>query len=427
MRGFLLKILEDGKEKTLKINNPFLIAGNDYKSSILIGQLKSSFVLAENKLNSIRINLNEGFRIKVHYDKKVFDIDEIKGIFPKQNYLELNKNVVCEIEIDNKKILFKAIDIKEEKLTSINKFKKSYVSRENLSFFMLFLMLSFVMLSFFTYASLKAKPLPKLAKVEEREKEIEIEYKEVGLKSSDTRQDKKIDKREVTKDMAKAGIDVVKKAENVTDTAVKKGESFFEGQAIVKEGILGVKDGAKNIVIQREKSLFSKIDETLESIPVKGTGEVSEKARKLDETDSGRFESVKAESIYKGPEKKEVKTELSAGTTIKAEVQKEQDIRILKGKRPENEILSVIGRYKKGFEFIFIDARKRDPKLEGKVVVFFVISEEGNVTKAEIVESSIKNQEFLDRLLTLVRSIKFPKSDTGDTGVKIPFLFFPQG
>lgn len=425
MRGFFVKVIDNGEEKNLKITTPFLTAGNDYKSSILAKSLNKQIVIAENREKCLKVNLTEFFEFKVHHNNKVFSIEEIKGIFPNQRFIELNKDVICEFAIDNKKIFFKAVDIKEEKKVTTNNFKKSYISKENLSFSTLFLILSFIMLSFFIYASVNVKPVEKVAKLEENQKELEIEYKKIETESTE----KKADKRKIKADdkISIEGKQIAKKADTVKDTGIKSGGTFFEGQAVLKEGVLGVREGAKTVVIQKEKSLFSKIDETLENIPVKGSGEVSERARKIDGGDLDKFESVKAESIYKGPEKKEVKAELSSGASIKAMIQKEQDIRIIKGKRPENEILSIMARYKKGFEFIFIDSRKKDPQIEGKVVVFFVISEDGTVTKAEVVESTIKNQEFIERILGLIRSIKFPKSDSGDTGVKIPFLFFPQG
>ncbi|MCX7990733.1 MAG: TonB family protein [Proteobacteria bacterium] len=425
MRGFLVKIIEGGAEKNLKINSPVLTIGSDYKSSIYSHSLKKSLNIAENKEGYLKINLIDGLNLKIHHNNRILDIGEIKDIFANKRYLELSKNIVCEISLDEKRIFFKASEFKEEKSDSINKFRKSYITRENIPFLSLFLSLSVLLLTFFIYATLNIKPLEKVAKFDEKDKEIEIDYKKLEKDLPDKKDEKTREGETKEKITEKRGERLIQTAK---EPFKQSGGTFFEGQAVVKEGVLGVREGAKTVVIQKEKSLFSKIDETLDALPVKGTGETSERAKKLDGEDTEKYESVKAESIYKGPEKKEVKVELSAGASIKANVQKESEIRILKGKRPENEILSVMARYKKGFEFIFTDARKKDPQLEGKVVVFFVISEEGVVTKAEIVESTIKNQDFTDRILSLVKSIKFPpKSETGDTGVKIPFLFFPQG
>lgn len=419
MKGFFVKVIEKDVVKDFKIGSPIVTLGNDYRSSIFVESLKKSIDIAEHRENSIKINFIEGLEFKIHYNNKVFDVDEIRGLFPNSNSLEFSKNVICEIVIDNKRVFLKASELKKDKTQSINKFKKNYISKENISFVTLFLTLSIILLTFLTYASINVKPLPQITKLEERDKEIEIDYR-LTEKGFEEKKDQKVEKT------GKEKANVIEKRETKETPKVDSG-TFFEGQAVIKEGVLGVREGAKTVLIQKERSLFSKIDETLEAIPVKGSGEASDRARKIDSDDIDKYQSVKAENIYKGPEKKDIKVELSTGASIKATTQKESDIRILKGKRPENEILSVMARYKKGFEFIFIDARKKDPQLEGKVVVFFVISEEGQVTKAEVVESSIKNQEFLDRIITLVKSIRFPQSDTGDTGVKIPLLFFPQG
>ncbi len=419
MKGFFVKVIEKDVVKDFKIGSPIVTLGNDYMSSIFVESLKKSIDIAEHRENSLKINFIEGLEFKIHYNNKVFDVDEIRGLFPNSNSLEFSKNVICEIVIDNKRVFLKASELKKDKTQSINKFKKNYISKENISFVTLFLTLSIILLTFLTYASINVKPLPQITKLEERDKEIEIDYR-LTEKGFEEKKDQKVEKT------GKEKANVIEKRETKETPKVDSG-TFFEGQAVIKEGVLGVREGAKTVLIQKERSLFSKIDETLEAIPVKGSGEASDRARKIDSDDIDKYQSVKAENIYKGPEKKDIKVELSTGASIKATTQKESDIRILKGKRPENEILSVMARYKKGFEFIFIDARKKDPQLEGKVVVFFVISEEGQVTKAEVVESSIKNQEFLDRIITLVKSIRFPQSDTGDTGVKIPLLFFPQG
>jgi TonB family protein len=66
---------------------------------------------------------------------------------------------------------------------------------------------------------------------------------------------------------------------------------------------------------------------------------------------------------------------------------------------------------------------KSNPDLEGKVIVRFTIAENGSVTSASVVSSTIGNSAIESTITSSLRSAKFQPSSMGTTTVTYPFYF----
>ncbi len=417
--GFSVRILEDKREKKVLVRAGLLTIGSDYRNSLVLPVPEKELKLAEIKDGFLLLYLHPNVKVKVYANNSVYDIQDIAKLFPESGVIKLKPDYELQFEVGGFHIFTNVQETKEEKSKTIdNAFRKRLLTKENIRFSILFVLVALLIYGVNIAAVinyLKNKPAATAKEQKKTEEPLEIAY-QAETKKAET------PKSEAKKKEAKSDAEVgdSKKA-NVENELAKGGfiESAPPPEVKSTGGILAVSEGARSVIINRERSLFSKLSETLdETLPQKvDTGEKKE--------DKKGFQSVKVEDIYAGPAKKEVKVELEEGEKIKAQ-QKAPDIRVVVGKRPEAEIVAAISRYKKGFEFIFIEERKKDVSLKGKVTVFFVVDNNGVVTRAEVMDTDITNKEFLDKILSLVKSIKFPPSDKGDTSIKLPLLFFPS-
>lgn len=425
--GFSIKVNRNGKEQALIVKDSALTFGSSYKNSLPLQVGIESFKVAETKDAALSLYLRNDMEIKIYREGRVYDLDELRHILSSAAFIKLKKDVEVKAAFQDVEFSFKVVELSPETPQKMPKeFREHLVTKENAKFSVLLFAIAGLLFSFVLSATDYAAKMPKYAVLPAAEEEgklsepLQITYREL------VKEKKRTNDKEEGKD---AKIDKITAGSTKTASPdkVAKG-TFFEGPAVLSTGILGVQEGAKTVVIKREKSLFGKLDEALSSVPVKASGEVSGHAlsvKELEEQAKKGFTAAKAEDIYTGPVKKDVKTELEATERLKAAA-KSAEVKILTGKRPETEILSVMGRYKKGFEFLFIEERKKDGGLKGRAVVYFVISSSGAVTHAEISDTDIGNREFLEKILVLFKSIKFPQSEHGDTGVKLPLIFFPS-
>ena len=64
-----------------------------------------------------------------------------------------------------------------------------------------------------------------------------------------------------------------------------------------------------------------------------------------------------------------------------------------------------------------------DPSLSGKIIVFWKIGLDGQVTEASIKSSTMKNNRVEECLTKAVRRLRFDKPDGGICVVEFPFVF----
>lgn len=415
--GFGVKIEGVDGTKELLVKSNTLSVGKDYQNDVSLPISKASLKLAEVKEGFLLVHIYDDVKTKIFANDTVYQLEDLLKVFLKGDVIKIRTDCEVFMAIEDVNISYKVIKLEETKLKEVPKdYRKSFITKENFRFTLLTIAIAIFFLSLTSYASfkyLKNKPTIVKAADVKNEEAFEISYSTTKTKQFEGVGEKGVNKHESKKKTEQGGqAGKVPPSGAFIETA-----KIFDGSKT--GGVLAVQEGAKNIIINRERSLFSKLDETLvEPIVTKDVSTESISTEK-------RFESAKAEEIHTGPAKKDVKTELVEAERLKVQ-SKAPEIRVVVGKRPEVEITSVLSKYKKGFEFIFIDEKKKDANLQGKVVIFFIVSNSGTVSRAEIYETDIKNKEFLDKILTLVKSIKFPPSDKGDTSIKLPLLFFPS-
>lgn len=93
--------------------------------------------------------------------------------------------------------------------------------------------------------------------------------------------------------------------------------------------------------------------------------------------------------------------------------------------RPSDEIELVFQKNKGSIFSLYTRALRRDPTLQGKVVLELTISPAGHVTKVRVVSSEIKDAKLLQQLKMRVRLFRFPAKNVDTLIVKYPIDFLP--
>jgi TonB family protein len=86
-----------------------------------------------------------------------------------------------------------------------------------------------------------------------------------------------------------------------------------------------------------------------------------------------------------------------------------------------------LSRYWNQFKWCYSRELDKDPNLYGKVTTTFTISNEGRVSDAQVLQSSLNNMNVEACLLRTIRRIRFPKPDGGgEVIVTYPFLLYSK-
>ena len=80
-----------------------------------------------------------------------------------------------------------------------------------------------------------------------------------------------------------------------------------------------------------------------------------------------------------------------------------------------------------GIKACYEQQLKRNPKLAGKIVIAFVIDEEGKVSEASVDSDTLGDGAVAKCIIGLIRRVRFPKPDEGDVQATFPFVFTPAG
>ena len=93
-----------------------------------------------------------------------------------------------------------------------------------------------------------------------------------------------------------------------------------------------------------------------------------------------------------------------------------------------NQIKKVIRRNMASLRWCYEKTLKRDPKLQGKLVISFEISPTGLVRDAKITRSTAKDTQFESCIMSRIGRLRFPASKDGAAQkVSFPFVFKPIG
>lgn len=94
--------------------------------------------------------------------------------------------------------------------------------------------------------------------------------------------------------------------------------------------------------------------------------------------------------------------------------------------RSEAEIRRVFDQHKGAIDSLYRRALRRDPGLQGRVLVEVVIEPTGAISSARIVESELNNQSHEARLLARIRLINFGSQSVAQQKVQYAFEFVPS-
>jgi len=93
--------------------------------------------------------------------------------------------------------------------------------------------------------------------------------------------------------------------------------------------------------------------------------------------------------------------------------------------RPESEIELVFQKNKGAIYSLYNRALRKDPTLQGKVVLELTIAPSGKVTQCRIVSSELNDPALERKLVARVRLFKFAARDVSTVTVKYPIDFLP--
>ncbi len=97
---------------------------------------------------------------------------------------------------------------------------------------------------------------------------------------------------------------------------------------------------------------------------------------------------------------------------------------LMTGPMSSKTIKKVVRAHYAQFKYCYEKQLSKDPTLEGKVVLKFVIGADGKVSEATVVETTIKSAELERCMLRAARRMKFPQPlGGGVVVVKYPFVF----
>ena len=94
--------------------------------------------------------------------------------------------------------------------------------------------------------------------------------------------------------------------------------------------------------------------------------------------------------------------------------------------RPQYEIEQVFQKNKSAIYTIYNRALRKDPTLQGKVVIELTIAPNGTVTKARILSSDLNNPKLERKLIARVKLFRFKPSNATKVTVKYPIDFLPS-
>lgn len=94
--------------------------------------------------------------------------------------------------------------------------------------------------------------------------------------------------------------------------------------------------------------------------------------------------------------------------------------------RPEFEIEQVFQKNKGAIYSIYNRALRKDPSLQGKVVIELTIAPSGRVIKARIISSDLNNKKLERKLIARVKLFRFKPSKAVQVTVKYPIDFLPS-
>jgi TonB family protein len=95
-------------------------------------------------------------------------------------------------------------------------------------------------------------------------------------------------------------------------------------------------------------------------------------------------------------------------------------------KRSEEEIALIFEKNKGAIFSLYNRALRKDPTLQGKVVLELTINSKGKVTKCRVISSELKNKSLERKLVARIMLFRFPAKQVKSTTVTYPIDFLPS-
>lgn len=87
------------------------------------------------------------------------------------------------------------------------------------------------------------------------------------------------------------------------------------------------------------------------------------------------------------------------------------------------EVRHVIRKDLKSVGTCYADGLKKNPNIEGKIVIEWDIASDGSVSKAGVKSSTLKDEAVENCIVDKVKALKFPAPPTGSANISYPFVF----
>ena len=94
--------------------------------------------------------------------------------------------------------------------------------------------------------------------------------------------------------------------------------------------------------------------------------------------------------------------------------------------RPEEEIQQVFQKNKGAIYSMYNRALRKDPGLQGKVILELTIAPNGKVVKCRVISSELNNPKLEKRIVARVKLFKFKPSGAQQVVIKYPIDFLPS-
>lgn len=240
-------------------------------------------------------------------------------------------------------------------------------------------------------------------------------------------------KKVIKKEEPKA-VEPEKKAEPKKEPVIVKPLSKEQSRAAAKEkasktGLIALKDELADL---RESFDFSDIAE----LPQLKTGTQAEKVKSASEllsasaaAGSGGLRTSEASSRRIESTGLNARKTTSVESRLEAEVKADPAAKTRVARvatRTQEEIERVFQKNKGSIFSIYNRELRKDPSLQGKVIVELTIEPDGSVSKCVIVSSELGNEKLEKRLVSKIGQFKFAASKVSVITVTYPIDFLPS-
>lgn len=242
-------------------------------------------------------------------------------------------------------------------------------------------------------------PIPKPVKQKKKAKPKVKEKAKEKKRLKKPEKKKKLTKTQKTAQKVAASSGLVALSDELSDLRDSFDLSEFDDQPLSKAG-------------KNNKPDFSS-PSVITSNATKGSGGI--KASSLSRSTGGG--KLASRSTTK------VRSNLAAGVSKKKVVKRSKSGKLI---RPEYEIEQVFQKNKGAIYSIYNRALRKDPSLQGKVVLELTIAPNGKVIKVRILSSDLNNPKLEKKLMARVKLFRFKPSNAEKVTVKYPIDFLPS-